>query len=705
MADIRNLTVNAVGYKARVEQFEGREHLVVPVVALVEGVVRAMNSNGPEMVRAEKFLKQPIGWNGRPVFHGHPMRNGKPVSGNLPEILASQRIGVVFNSHGADNKLKMEAWIDTTRCESIAPELLSRAKAGEPIEISVGTFVDTIEETGVFNNKRYASSWNEIVPDHLALLPEDQEGACSRKMGCGVRVAAGNGSNQYSHVAAQAAHEAAANAHEKAAAATSDPNGMMATQAHELSKTAAIASHNVSGKPEAEATKALAAASAAVKSAQSNIGDPVEHHGNAAMHHRDAANYHKYQAQYTPRGRYAEGDNVEDQELDELITTLRSIPQDVRDKMPKEDFAGPNESFPIEQPVDVHDAAQALGRAKGDRASIKRKIIGIAYRKGADFVAQLPDDWKRKSDQKNASAFVRMMDFARGFFKAAQGAAEMSATDLRSSLTDALREAEPTFSYVEDYFPVTDPSHVVYSCYDPDDNGDCLFERPFTLSDAGVVQLGTARVEVQRIVTYEPADEAEPEVMSSGKGDPGSDKTESPATNNKESDMKREDVVTALSKATDCQIAAIGRILEGKTEEPKQPTEAELKAAADAEKAARAAEIKAAVDGAIKSLTFEQVLDKATPEVRAAVNAGGAEAKAKRESTIKALKDSGRCLFSDEDLAGFSQEKLEALAKMGNVATVDYSAQAPRAAAKSEGDKVAAPADMTERLRAARAKK
>ena len=63
-----------------------------------------------------------------------------------------------------------------------------------------------------------------------------------------------------------------------------------------------------------------------------------------------------------------------------------------RDKIPAEDFAGPDRSFPIVTAGDVSDAASSLGRAKGDRDAIKAKIIAIARRKG--FEAALPDTWK-----------------------------------------------------------------------------------------------------------------------------------------------------------------------------------------------------------------------------------------------------------------------------------------------------------------------
>lgn len=62
-----------------------------------------------------------------------------------------------------------------------------------------------------------------------------------------------------------------------------------------------------------------------------------------------------------------------------------------RDKIPAEDFAGPNRSFPIVTAGDVSDAASSLGRAKGDTAPIKAKIIAIAKRKG--FESSLPKAW------------------------------------------------------------------------------------------------------------------------------------------------------------------------------------------------------------------------------------------------------------------------------------------------------------------------
>lgn len=190
MSNLNRSTLLALkGYSTRTETYNGKEHLVVPVVALVEGVVHAMNATSAEFVPAEEFSRAPAGWNGRPIFLGHPMRDGRPVSGNTPDVLEEEQIGIVFNSKAKNSKLTMEAWIDVERAEQVAPTLLQRVKDKEPIEISVGVMVTTDDTVGEYLGKKYEGRWGNLMPDHLALLPETDEGACSVAMGCGVRAA------------------------------------------------------------------------------------------------------------------------------------------------------------------------------------------------------------------------------------------------------------------------------------------------------------------------------------------------------------------------------------------------------------------------------------------------------------------------------------------------------------------------------------
>jgi hypothetical protein len=184
----------AAAVDTREETLDGVDYLVVPVVALVEGVLHAMNSADPEMVFAEEFTKPSVvgGFNGRPLYYGHPIVGGEPVTGNDPKVWEELNIGKVFHTAVKKNKLVMEAWIDKVRAAKVAPELLERIAAGDSIEISVGIFCESdAEETGEFDGKKYAGAWRDIVPDHLALLVDGDTGACSRDMGCGVRAAKG----------------------------------------------------------------------------------------------------------------------------------------------------------------------------------------------------------------------------------------------------------------------------------------------------------------------------------------------------------------------------------------------------------------------------------------------------------------------------------------------------------------------------------
>lgn len=172
----------------RTAKFEGRDRVVVPIVALVEGVIHAMGADEPELVLASEFSVAPAGWNGRPVMNDHPMDGEQPVSANVPSILEAAGYGQVFNTAVVGSKLTMEEWIDPAKVAAIGGEAqrtLDRVMAGQPTEISVGVQVVVEKVSGVWNGKPYSGIWREITPDHIANLPEGARGACSNAMGCG----------------------------------------------------------------------------------------------------------------------------------------------------------------------------------------------------------------------------------------------------------------------------------------------------------------------------------------------------------------------------------------------------------------------------------------------------------------------------------------------------------------------------------------
>lgn len=656
------LLAGSPAFKTREAMFNGRNHLVVPVVALVEGVLQTINAENPEFVAASEFTKAPAGWNGRPIFVDHPMKNGVPVYGNTPELLENAAIGQVFNTAIRKNKLCMEAWIDIEKCEEIDSDLLDRIASGDPIEISVGLACETDDSIGVHNGKSFKGAWHELVPDHLAILSAGKTGACSRKMGCGVRAAIDNGNNQYSHDN-QTKPKDKARA-DKLIKRFDKSTGNFADNLHEMDAED-IASQF--GLPKAEATRV----------------------------------YNHVQKATTPGPHAAEGEVMEHMygkwleagpETDELLKVLRNIPQNERDKMPEADFAGPNRSFPIAEPQDVSAAASSLGRAKGNRNEIKRKIIAIAYRKGESFVANLPEDWKKKKDQKNASGFARLMDTVRAMIKTAQTPDEMTGGDLNRKLYDALRDVEPTIMVVEDYFPVSDPTHVVYSCFDSVTGYCGMFERAFELSDSGVVTLNAARIEVEPVRTYEPVEGASPVAAEGCKC--GGHKAAEIQPSAGDETMKSEKIAKYLETATPEQIAALELVVEGK----EAPAVVEAKAAqAKAEADLKTAQA-AAKDAELKTAVTE------TPEYKAAVE----HLAAKKTATIKALMATGRCDKTEEQLKALSQADLDSMVKLAgsNVrAAIDFSGQAPRTAQEIEQTAVPAAQDTAAAIKAARATK
>lgn len=179
----------------RTAAFEGREHVVVPVVALIgDAVITAMNSEGPELVPADELAVAPMAWNGRPVLPDHP--DSGRGSANEPRVLEAFAFGRMFNTVFEDGKLKTEAWLDPARAERVGEDAVSvieRCRRREPVEVSVGAYVrvDDIKGRNA-EGKEYTKVWRDIKPDHLAMLPEGARGACSIEMGCGAPRAAGD---------------------------------------------------------------------------------------------------------------------------------------------------------------------------------------------------------------------------------------------------------------------------------------------------------------------------------------------------------------------------------------------------------------------------------------------------------------------------------------------------------------------------------
>lgn len=166
---------------------DGREHIVAPVIILVEGVHRG--SGGSLYYPAEVLKNVAQFWNGMPVPVHHPELNGTPISCNSPDIIEKQSVGRLWNvQYEAEPKprLKGELYIDVQKAKTVSLPVIEALQNNTPLEVSTGLFSTDDPTPGKWNEETYDAIVKDMRPDHLALLPGGK-GACSWKDGCGVR--------------------------------------------------------------------------------------------------------------------------------------------------------------------------------------------------------------------------------------------------------------------------------------------------------------------------------------------------------------------------------------------------------------------------------------------------------------------------------------------------------------------------------------
>lgn len=181
-----NTTILQASVPIREETFESRPHIVVPVVALIEGVHEG--SSGAIFYPGREIAKFVGAWSGIPLPVFHPEEYGAIVSANNPEQLEERSVGRFFKPFfdPDGSKLKGELWIDVGKAEKISPETLRLIRSGQPLEISTALWFDNDGVSGWWSGEEFVGTARNFRPDHLALLPGG-EGACSWADGCGVR--------------------------------------------------------------------------------------------------------------------------------------------------------------------------------------------------------------------------------------------------------------------------------------------------------------------------------------------------------------------------------------------------------------------------------------------------------------------------------------------------------------------------------------
>lgn len=170
--------------QTRNETLMGVNYLVVPMTMAVSKVLNG--SNGPLFYPADELSKIPSGWNMKPVCVHHPAGGTATTYAELE----GRMVGHIMNcewDHSA-KKLRAEAWLLPARLEAIAPEILSKLQKNQTLEVSTGLHCDLYREPGTWNGEDYDFVARNLLPDHLAILP-DSVGACSVADGCGLLTA------------------------------------------------------------------------------------------------------------------------------------------------------------------------------------------------------------------------------------------------------------------------------------------------------------------------------------------------------------------------------------------------------------------------------------------------------------------------------------------------------------------------------------
>jgi len=174
---------NKVDVDVRHEQYEGREYLVFPAVALKPMVLKG------ELVPVEEIVTFHEAWNGRPVTLYHAKdEEGNDISVNEPGLWQKQRVGWIFNTHlNDDNALVPEVWLDVELAKAAGDagvQVLSAVESNGQVEVSTAYWRQRESGSGEFGGKQYEGVSRHLRPDHLALLPGGV-GECSWTDGCG----------------------------------------------------------------------------------------------------------------------------------------------------------------------------------------------------------------------------------------------------------------------------------------------------------------------------------------------------------------------------------------------------------------------------------------------------------------------------------------------------------------------------------------
>ena len=185
MANMKNkrslLAANAtITNVAQRKELDGVAHMVIPVVALKEGILNNIFYPAEEI---QAFCSS-VEW-GACTHQSSCYQRGfrfRLIRQHLRKLLTLGNFSMPFFD---DGKLKGELWLNIDKAERLGfTEIIEHFDDGLMMEVSTGLFTEIQSQDGLFGADSYKSIATNIRPDHIALLPNDK-GACSIEDGCG----------------------------------------------------------------------------------------------------------------------------------------------------------------------------------------------------------------------------------------------------------------------------------------------------------------------------------------------------------------------------------------------------------------------------------------------------------------------------------------------------------------------------------------
>jgi hypothetical protein len=174
--------VSNVSGGAKERKLDGRDHLVVPTVMILEGVW--LGDSGPGYYSEIEIRRSIPTYGHKPAVVSHPRLNGKGITACDPEVIDNQRVGIILNSSWK-GKLRSDTWLDMLKTDRVDERIIPAVRTGKKMEVSTGVLVEPEKVPGTWKGRPYDWVARNQVGDHLAILP-DSVGACSIADGAGL---------------------------------------------------------------------------------------------------------------------------------------------------------------------------------------------------------------------------------------------------------------------------------------------------------------------------------------------------------------------------------------------------------------------------------------------------------------------------------------------------------------------------------------